>query len=137
MRPVDDNSSSAAPQDDEALRQRVGYLEALVQQLRAFRQFVGAIVDHSSYTATDKLVALKLRLCSDDRTLGGAYPTILARGRMHPGWTSPEGWMVKPLSDINAEAMQKKQVTAARIERTKSSSAPPRGKSRRAELDEA
>jgi hypothetical protein len=45
--------------------------------------------------------------------------------------------MMKPLSDINAEAMQMKQVTAARVERAKSSSAPPGGKSRRAELDEA
>jgi hypothetical protein len=72
-----------------------------------------------------------------EAAMTGLATTILARGRMHPGWTSPEGWMMKPLSDINAEAMQKKQVTAARVERAKSSSAPPRGKSRRAELDEA
>jgi hypothetical protein len=72
-----------------------------------------------------------------EAAMTGLATTILARGRMHPGWTSPEGWMMKPLSDINAEAMQKKQVTAARVERAKSSSAPPRGRSRRAELDEA
>jgi hypothetical protein len=61
-----------------------------------------------------------------EAAMTGLATTILARGRMHPGWTSPEGWMMKPLSDINAEAMQKKQVTAARVERAKSSSAPPR-----------
>ena len=64
--------------------------------------------------------------------------TILAKGRMHPGWTSPEGWMVKPLAEMNQEAADKKQIAAARVARAKNASAEPtRGKSRRAELDEA
>src|SRR5262245_11495428 len=79
MRPVDDSGSNTASHDNEALRQRVGYLEALVQrlkeQLKAFRQQISAIVDHPAYTSTDKLVAVKVRLCADDCTLDGAYPS--------------------------------------------------------------
>jgi len=75
-----------------------------------------------------------------EATITGLGTTILAKGPTHPGWTSPEGWMVKTLSEINQEAADKKQVIAARVARAKSAGAqqqPFRGKSRRAELDEA
>ena len=58
-----------------------------------------------------------------EAALTGLATTILAKGRMHPGWTCPEGWMVKPLSEINQEAADKKQITAARVARASNSSA--------------
>ncbi len=74
-----------------------------------------------------------------EAAMTGLATTILTKGRMHAGWTSPEGWMVKPLSEINQEAADKKRITAARVDRAKTpAGAPsPRGKSRSAELDQA
>ena len=70
-----------------------------------------------------------------DAAMTGLGTTILSRGRMHPGWTCPEGWMVKPLSAMNQEAADRKKVTAAIVARASNGSASPRGKNRRAELD--
>jgi len=72
-----------------------------------------------------------------DAAMTGLGTTILAKGPMHPGWTCPEGWMVKVLSEMNQEAANKKCVTAARIAKARNGGIQPRGKSRRAELDEA
>ena len=48
----------------------------------------------------------------------GLATTMLSKGPMHPGWRCPEGWMVKPLSEIDSEA------------RTRSNASPPRKPSR-------
>ena len=54
---------------------------------------------------------------------------------------SSEGWMVKPLAEMNQEAADKKKITAARVARASSSSvstqSPREARSRRAELDQA
>jgi hypothetical protein len=65
----------------------------------------------------------------------GLGTTILSKGMMHPGWTCPEGWMVKPLAAMNQEAADRNKVTAARVARASNGSAAPRGRNRRAELD--
>jgi hypothetical protein len=75
-----------------------------------------------------------------EAAMTGLATTLLAKGRAHPGWTCPEGWMVKPLAEMNQEAADKKKITAARVARagnTSPSTQAPRGKSRRAELDQA
>lgn len=43
-----------------------------------------------------------------DAQMTGLGVSILSKGRMHPGWSCPEGWMVKVLADINDEAALKK-----------------------------
>ena len=48
-----------------------------------------------------------------EAAMTGLATTILDEGEDAPGWTSPEGWMVKPLSEINQEAADKKRITAA------------------------
>ena len=70
----------------------------------------------------------------------GLATAMLSKGVMHPGWLCPEGWMVKPLAQINQEAADKKRITEARVARASSSFVgvpQARGKSRRAELDQA
>jgi hypothetical protein len=64
--------------------------------------------------------------------------TMLAKGRMHAGWTCPEGWMVGLLAEMNQEAADKKRITEARIARAAKGAAPASvGRSRRSELDAA
>jgi hypothetical protein len=72
-----------------------------------------------------------------DAAMTGLGTNIRAKGSIHPGWTCPEGWMVKILSEMNQEAADKKRFTAARIAKVSNGGIQPRGKSRRAELDEA
>jgi hypothetical protein len=72
-----------------------------------------------------------------DAAMTGLGTNILAKGAMHPGRICPGGWMVKVLSEMNQEAADKKRVTAARIAKVSNGAAQPRGKNRRAELDEA
>jgi hypothetical protein len=76
-----------------------------------------------------------------EAAISGLATTILTKGRMHPGWTCPEGWMVKPLAEINQEAADKKKVTAARIARASGGGAADqdrrRGGNSRREIDEA
>jgi hypothetical protein len=73
-----------------------------------------------------------------EAAMQGLATTMLAKGLMRPGWTYPEGWMVKPLAEMNAEAADKRKVTAARVARANNNGGggvQPRGKSRRPELD--
>ena len=46
---------------------------------------------------------------------------VLNRGRTHPGWTSLEGWMVAPLSEMNAEAADRRRMADAKIARVQGS----------------
>jgi hypothetical protein len=41
--------------------------------------------------------------------------TILSKGRMHPGWNCPEGWMLGPLAEMNDEAANKRRESDARV----------------------
>ena len=94
--------------------------------------------DHGLFIAADTVSAWRKRFphISDlEAAITGLGTTILSKGRMHPGWTCPEGWMVKPLAEMNQEAADKKRITEARIART-SGGTPPR-RNRRAEIDEA
>jgi hypothetical protein len=74
-----------------------------------------------------------------EAAMQGLATLMLSKGPMHPGWTCPEGWMVKPLAEMNAEAADKRKVTAARVARANNNGGgggvQPRGKSRRSELD--
>jgi hypothetical protein len=47
---------------------------------------------------------------------------LLSKGPMHPGWTSPEGWMVACLSKNNREARSKRLESEARIKRAEGQS---------------
>jgi hypothetical protein len=62
--------------------------------------------------------------------MSGLATTILRKGPQHPGWTCPEGWMIKPLANINEEARANKQTAALKAAK---SGAP----SRRREIDVA
>ena len=76
-----------------------------------------------------------------EAAMSGLATILLAKGRMHPGWTCPEGWMVKPLAEMNQEADDKRKVTAARVAKANTAGAGDRDRRRggnsRREIDEA
>jgi len=100
--------------------------------------------DHGLVVPMQKVEEWRVRfphIADLEAAISGLATTILSKGRMHPGWTCPEGWMVKPLAEINQEAADKKKVTAARIARANGPDAGNqdrrRGGNSRREIDEA
>jgi hypothetical protein len=46
--------------------------------------------------------------------MGRLAAVILTKGRMHPGWTCPEGWMAGCLAEDNAKAKARKPAAPRR-----------------------
>ena len=52
-----------------------------------------------------------------EATMTGLATSALAKGHSHPIWTSPDGWMMKPLSDINARHAEESKLAEAKLSR--------------------
>jgi len=84
---------------------------------------------HGLTIASDKIEGWRKQYTSlpdFDAKVIALATVILAKGRMHPGWTCPEGWMASPLAKDNAEAKQEQRVADARVQRVSGAPAQKR-----------
>ena len=81
---------------------------------------VGFVISekHQKIITAERVAEWRQRF-SDIPDLEAALSTLalnlLQRGPMHKGWDYPEAWMVKPLSDMNQEAADKRKIADAKI----------------------
>ena len=62
-----------------------------------------------------------------DATMTSLATSALAKGRTHAIWQSPGGWMMKPLSEINAKSLEESKLAEARLSRAAKGSGPHDG----------